>query len=89
MTSEPYLFQSDGMLALSGIEFINGGGSPWVRAVHLPAGRWTAIVRVLEPPHDPSGQNDGIPNLLVCINPESHPAPVYRSLVETFVFKAK
>ena len=82
--SEPYLFESDGVLALSGIEVVNGSANPQVHALPLAAGRWTLTVRVLEPPYERSGKNDQIPNFLVLANPEIKPAPAYRLSVETF-----
>jgi hypothetical protein len=46
-TSDPYLFQSDGVLALSGIEYLNGSPNSDVRAIPLPSGRWVVTIRVL------------------------------------------
>ena len=82
--SQPYLFQSDGALAISGIEQVNGTAASDVKTLPLPRGRWSVSVRMLEPPRDPSGKHNAVPNLLVVMNPESQPAPVYRSSIETF-----
>ena len=82
--SAPYLFQSNGALALSGIEYINGGPTPDARIIALPQGRWTVTILMLEPPRDPAGKNDRVPNFLVLVNPESGAAPQYRLSVETF-----
>ncbi|NBR28966.1 MAG: hypothetical protein EBT83_11245 [Betaproteobacteria bacterium] len=82
--SAPYLFQSNGALALSGIEYINGSAAPDARTIALPAGRWTITVLLLEPPRDPAGLHDRVPNFLVLANPESGTSLQYRWSVETF-----
>jgi hypothetical protein len=83
-TSAPYLFVSQGALALSGIEQIHGGGDIDVKPIALPAGRWMVTTHILEPPREASGKNDRVPNFLVLVNPEPKEAPTYRTSVETF-----
>jgi hypothetical protein len=82
--SDPYLFVSDGAVNVSGIEYVNGDPDPYVGAMRLPEGRWTAVVYFLEWPESRSGEaGSHPPDFVVTLNPEVG-SPRYRRSVETF-----
>lgn len=82
--SDPYLFVSDGVVNISGIEYVNGDPEPHVGAMRLPRGRWTAVVYFLEWPESRFDRAKSYPpDFVVTLNPEVG-SPPYRRSVETF-----
>jgi hypothetical protein len=83
--SDEYLFVSQGMLAVSGIEYIGGLAPKATRIIPLQSGRWSVRVFELAAPRGPEGKaSPDIPDFVVLVNPESSPTPKYRESVETF-----
>lgn len=84
-TSEPYLLVSEGVVNVSGIEYMGGSADGAIRSIALPAGRWLARVSYLEAP-DAARSTDQLypPDLLVRLWPEPLQPGTYRQSVETF-----
>jgi hypothetical protein len=83
--SDEYLFVSQGVLAVSGIEYIGGLAPAAARLAPLEKGRWSVRVLDLAAPRGPDGKaSPEIPDFVVLVNPESLPAPKYRESAETF-----
>ena len=84
--SDEYLFVSQGVLAVSGIEYIGGLASPGeVKMTPLEPGRWSVRVFELIAPPGPDGKPAAeIADFVVLVNPESSPTTRYRASVETF-----
>ncbi|MFC3550774.1 hypothetical protein ACFOLC_07045 [Lysobacter cavernae] len=82
-TSRPYLFRSQGLLSLSGIEYISGMQDAASRTIALAPGKWT--VRIMDLRADVPGQDpETVPDFVALINPESIGAVDYARSVETF-----
>lgn len=83
-TSEDYLFVSQGIANLSGIEYIDGSTDPSVKSVQLAPGRYTAKIHLLEAPvSERTPDNLYPPDFLVLMHPEAG-QPVYRTSEDTF-----
>jgi len=84
--SSPYLFVSQGMVGVSGIEYINAYSGDASRFLALPPGRWVAEVLQVEPQEGLDSQlADRVPNFVVLLNPEpAQGPPHYSQDVDTF-----
>ncbi|HYP70882.1 MAG TPA: hypothetical protein VEP93_08335 [Variovorax sp.] len=83
--SRPYLLVSNGMVGVSGIEYINAYSDEGARFLNLPAGRWVAQVLEVEPQDGLDKQlADKVPNFVVLLNPEPAQRPDYSQDVDTF-----
>jgi len=90
VSSEPYLFRSRGVLAISGLEHI--GRSPGVSGASIPleAADWAATVHLIDWPEEPGAKTaDGrpaptaLPDFIVILNPAT-PGTQFRIKIDTY-----
>ena len=85
LKSEKYLYISNGVANISGIEHVNHTPASTVGGVNLKKGRWEVVVNYLEWPSSIYNEKTSYPpEFLVTINPESDRLFKYRSKVNTF-----
>lgn len=83
--SKPFLFVSQGHVALSGIEYIRGTTDASTRVLPLRPGRWSVVTAEVETREGvPEKDGETVPNFIVLINPEIAPETVYGQTEETF-----
>jgi hypothetical protein len=83
--SQEYLFVSQGLLAVGGIEYVGGMAPPSARMMPLASGRWSVQVFALNAPRQPDGKvSPDMADFVILVNPEASPTPRYRESVETF-----
>lgn len=90
VSSQPYLFRSDGTLAISGIEYVAGSPEESVASIPLPRGDWAVTVHLIDWPGEPGARSaDGTPastalsDFVVLLNPVTAETR-YRTSLDTF-----
>jgi hypothetical protein len=90
VTSDPYLFESDGRAHLTGIEHVVTPASERGVTIEVPKGRWSAVVHLIDWQAEPgSMQKDGqpsetaLPDFVVVLNPTDE-SRHYRLDIQTF-----
>ncbi len=84
--SDQYLFVSDGIANVSGIEYIQGFEDPGIMSIKLDAGHWKIEVALLDVEKAPAEARDEIPDLIVLATPADGSNSMYRQSVETFTW---
>jgi hypothetical protein len=92
VSSDPYLYVSDGELCVSGLEHISADPEPQTATrVPLAPGRYQVIVHFLDWEAEPGALNQSgqptaqaLPDFVVLISPEPVPNPSYRVRLKTF-----
>jgi len=90
VSSEPYLFRSNGMLAISGLEYIGRTPGNSASFLALSSGDWTATIHLIDWTQEPGAKSkDGkptkaaLPDFVVLLNPSAAEIR-YRMKVDTF-----
>jgi hypothetical protein len=90
VSSEPYLFRSRGILAISGLEHIGRSPGESGASVPLAAADWAATVHLIDWPEEPGAKTpDGkpaptaLPDFVVLLNPAA-PGTQFRTKVDTY-----
>ncbi|HEY0682601.1 MAG TPA: hypothetical protein VGD45_09730 [Steroidobacter sp.] len=82
--SDPYLFISNGVANVSGIEYIGGQLTGAVACIRVPPGRWQVVVHLLSWPESSYNKETRYPpDFIVTLNPETAGVS-YRQVTETF-----
>jgi hypothetical protein len=90
VSSEPYLFRSNGTLAISGLEHIGRSPGDSASFLALSGGNWAATIHLIDWTQEPGAKShDGkpsktaLPDFIVLLNPS--PAEIgFRTKVDTF-----
>ena len=90
MSSDPYLFVSDGAALISGYEQIENTPRD-LPTVDLPPGRYAATIHLLDWEAEPGSQADdgepsesALPDFVVLFEPEPDPVPAFRTKIVSF-----
>jgi hypothetical protein len=96
VSSDPYLYVSDGELCVSGLEHISADPDPDDRLrtttrIGLPSGRYQVTVHLLDWDKEPGATDaagqptaQALPDFVVLVSPEPTTRPSYRMRLETF-----
>lgn len=94
VSSEPYLYVSDGELCVSGLEHVSADPDDRLGTttrIALPSGRYQVTVHMLDWDKEPGARDSAgkptaqaLPDFVVLVSPESTPRPSYRMRLETF-----
>jgi hypothetical protein len=86
VSSEPYLFVSDGLATVSGYEKIDNNPAHDLPRLHIPPGRYTATINLVdweaetgESNQDGHASADALSDFVVLLNPEPEPTPDNRT----------
>jgi hypothetical protein len=91
VTSEPYLFVSDGVAVVCGYEKIDNDPGHELPRLHIPPGRYAVTIHLVDweaeagaCDEDGHASAEVLADFIVLLNPEPEPAPDYRSKVQSF-----
>jgi hypothetical protein len=89
-SSKPYLFCSEGIAHLSGIEYVSAAPPPATAPIRLPAGRYGVTVHLLDWAAEPGARDatgkpaqDVLPDVVVLVSPAADDGR-FRTAVSTF-----
>jgi hypothetical protein len=89
-SSKPYLFGSDGVAHLSGIEYVSAAPPPATAAIGLPEGRYGVTIHLLDWAAEPGARDaagkpaqDALPDVVVLVSPAPDDG-TFRTAARTF-----